>query len=50
MQEHGFEKPNIEKAPKVKNQRGMDRIITDVFMSLSDINPIYYKIFQAAKS
>ena len=28
MQEHGFEKPRSDKAPEVKDQRGMDRIIT----------------------
>jgi hypothetical protein len=39
MEDNGFQKPTIQERPKIKNEKGLEDVLSDIFVSLSDLYP-----------
>ncbi|MPZ05702.1 MAG: hypothetical protein GEU26_04680 [Nitrososphaeraceae archaeon] len=39
MADNGFQKPTIQQKPKIKNEKGLEDVLSDIFASLSDLYP-----------
>jgi hypothetical protein len=39
MENSGFHKPTIQEKPKIKNEKGLEDVLSDIFVSLSDLYP-----------
>lgn len=39
MEDNGFQKPAVQEKPKIKNEKGLEDVVSDILVSLSDLYP-----------
>ena len=39
MEDNGFQKPSVREQPKIRNEKGLEDVLSDIFVSLSDLYP-----------
>ena len=39
MEDNGFQKPSVQEQSKIRNEKGLEDVLSDIFVSLSDLYP-----------